>query len=104
APVPGGTRAVALAAGAIAVIVLLPQWDRALLSSGPYTNAGLTSGDPDGDAMRRSGQVEYYKEGAAGTVLVRSAAGHRTLAIDGKVDASTGSDMPTQRLLGLLPV
>ena len=31
-------------------------------------------------------------------------AGTRSLAIDGKVDASNAGDMLTQRLLGLLPV
>ena len=51
----------------------------------------------------RAGQLEYYREGAAGTVSVRRLAGARALAIDGKVDASNGGDMLTQRLLGLLP-
>ncbi len=44
-----------------------------------------------------------YKEGAAGTVSVKRMGGTRSLAIDGKVDASNGADMLTQRLLGLLP-
>jgi spermidine synthase len=35
---------------------------------------------------------------------VRSLTGTRSLAIDGKVDASNGGDMLTQRLLGLLPI
>ena len=52
----------------------------------------------------RAGTLEYYKEGAAATVSVRRLAGVRALAIDGKVDASNGGDMLTQRLLGLLPV
>ena len=56
------------------------------------------------DATLRAGTLEYYKEGAAGTVSVRRVAGSRALAIDGKVDASNAGDMLTQRLLGLLPV
>ena len=54
--------------------------------------------------MLRAGTLEYYKEGAAGTVSVRLLTGTRSLAIDGKVDASNAGDMLTQRLLGLLPV
>jgi spermidine synthase len=45
----------------------------------------------------------FHEDGAAATVSVRELAGMRTLAIDGKVDASNTSDMLTQRLLGLLP-
>ena len=56
------------------------------------------------DSNLRAGHLEYYREGSAGTVSVRRLAGTRSLAIDGKVDASNGSDMLTQRLLGLLPV
>ena len=54
--------------------------------------------------MLRAGQLEYYKEGAAGTVSVRRLTGTLSMAIDGKVDASNAGDMLTQRLLGLLPV
>ena len=35
---------------------------------------------------------------------VRRLAGRLALAIDGKIDASNGGDMLTQRLLGVLPV
>jgi spermidine synthase len=46
----------------------------------------------------------YYQEGAAATVSVRETTGSRSLAIDGKVDASNGGDMLTQRLLAHLPL
>ena len=88
---------------AIAIIALLPPWDRALLASGAYKYAPYL-GLADFDTVLRAGTLDFYKEGAAGTVSVRRLNGTTSLAIDGKVDASNGGDMLTQRLLGLLPV
>jgi spermidine synthase len=100
-------RALAAAAALTAAIWMAfnaaPQWDRELLASGGYKYArGLDSNVLD--EFLRAGTLEYYNEGAAGTVSVRALAGSRALAIDGKVDASNAGDMLTQRLLGLLPV
>jgi spermidine synthase len=93
----------ALAVAAIAVFGTLPDWDRQLLASGAYKYSRNL--DPQVlDAILRAGTLEYYKEGAAGTVSVRRMGGSRSLAIDGKVDASNAGDMLTQRLLGVLPV
>ena len=109
APAGARKRPLGLASGAIAIasvaggLFALPAWDRALLASGAYKYAAyMTTGDLD--TALRAGRLEYYKEGAAATVSVRRLAGTLSLAIDGKVDASNGADMQTQRLLGLLPV
>ncbi len=80
----------------------IPEWDRDLITSGAYKYARQLSTE-NLESSLRAGRLEYYKEGAAGTVSVRRVAGARSLAIDGKVDASNGADMLTQRLLGLLP-
>lgn len=93
----------AAAVGAMATIVSLPSWDRDLLASGAYKYAPYL-GSGDLETVLRAGRLEYYKEGAAGTVSVRRLTGTLALAIDGKVDASNAGDMLTQRLLGLLPV
>jgi spermidine synthase len=95
--------ALATAVAAIAAVVSLPRWDPQLLSSGAYKYAPYI-GPGDLDVGLRAGTLEFYKEGAAATVSVRRLAGVRALSIDGKVDASNGGDMLTQRLLGLLPV
>jgi spermidine synthase len=93
----------AMAAAVTAVFGTLPDWDRQLLASGAYKYSRNL--DPQTlDAILRAGKLEYYREGAAGTVSVRRMGGSRALAIDGKVDASNAGDMLTQRLLGLLPV
>jgi spermidine synthase len=90
--------ALALVAGTFA----LPPWNSSLLAGGLYKYArGL-----DAESLEiglQAGRLEYYKEGASGTVSVKTLGGTRSLAIDGKVDASNGGDMLTQRLLGLLP-
>jgi len=91
------------AVATLAVILSLPPWDRELLSSGAYKYAPYI-GSGDLATGLRAGTLEYYKEGAAATVSVRRLTGTRALAIDGKVDASNGGDMLTQRLLGMLPV
>jgi spermidine synthase len=98
------TAAAGIVAGAIvaAGIFAWPQWDRALVASGAYKYAPYM-GAGDLEMTLRAGRLEYYKEGAAATVSVRRLAGTRSLAIDGKVDASDGGDMLTQQLLGLLP-
>ena len=90
--------ALVLAAGTFAI----PAWNTSLLAGGLYKYAREL--DPDSmDIGLRAGRLDYYKEGAAGTVSVKTLGGTRSLAIDGKVDASDGGDMLTQRLLGLLP-
>ncbi len=89
--------------GVTGVILAVPQWDHALLASGAYKYAPYL-GSGDFDAVLRAGTLAFYEEGPAGTVSVRQLNGTTSLAIDGKVDASNGGDMLTQRLLGLLPV
>ncbi len=77
-------------------------WNPKLLSSGAYKYAAYI-GVEDLDVRLTAGTLQYYREGASGTVAVRDLAGVRTLAIDGKVDASNGGDMLTQRLLAHVP-
>jgi spermidine synthase len=98
------SAALVTAAAAVSFVFTfaLPQWNHSLLAGGLYKYARAI--DPaDLETNLRAGRLEYYKEGAAGTVSVKLLGGTRSLAIDGKVDASNGSDMLTQRLLGLLP-
>ena len=94
---------VALSAVTVLIVLAVPAWDRALLASGAYKYAPYLAGT-DLEVVLRAGRLQYYKEGAAGTVSVRDLTGTRSLAIDGKVDASNSGDMLTQRLLALLPI
>ncbi|HEY3162653.1 MAG TPA: hypothetical protein VGJ78_27040 [Vicinamibacterales bacterium] len=100
----GSRIAVAIAgAAAGAFAILSPPWNHARLANGGYRLApALAAGDVE-NALE-AGDLSYYREGAAGTVSVRRLIGVTSLAIDGKVDASNGADMLTQKLLGHLPL
>jgi spermidine synthase len=99
-------RTVPARAAAVAVIALalmLPAWNHTRLVSGAYRLAPIFAAR-DVETALDAGDLVYYGEGAAGTVSVRELIGVRSLAIDGKVDASNGSDMLTQKLLAHLPL
>lgn len=91
------------ATGVLVLGILLPPWDRLLLSSGAYKYAATLQG-PDLRTALTAGELLYYREGASGTVAVREVGGTTSLAIDGKVDASDAGDMLTQRLLAHVPL
>ena len=96
----------AIGAAAVAVLVLaalMPTWNHGRLANGAYRLApSLAAGDIE--TALEAGDLLYYREGAAGTVSVRRLLGVTSLAIDGKVDASNGADMLTQKLLAHLPL
>jgi spermidine synthase len=93
----------ALALAVIAFALVAPQWNHTRLVSGAYRLAPILAAR-DLETALDAGDLTYYREGAAGTVSVRELIGVRSLAIDGKVDASNGSDMLTQKLLAHLPL
>ena len=101
----GRGRVVASAAGALGIVAALvtPSWNQERLANGGYRYApALATGDLE--AGLEAGRLLYYREGAAGTVSVRQLPGARSLAIDGKVDASNAEDMLTQKLLAHVPL
>jgi len=81
----------------------VPEWDPRLLSSGAYKYAAAARG-PDLETALTAGELRYYREGSTATVAVRRLGGITSLSIDGKVDASDGADMLTQRLLAHVPL
>jgi spermidine synthase len=102
------TRRARLATGTVAIAVaalgvLLPPWNRLLLSSGGYKYASVLEA-PSLLTGLTAGDLLYYGEGPSGTVAVRKVGGTTSLAIDGKVDASNAGDMLTQRLLAHVPL
>ena len=79
-------------------------WDREWLAAGGYVYSRFVPTGVDRRVALTAGTLLYYREGATGTVSVRTLTGQRSLSIDGKVDASTGRDMLTQKLLAHLPL
>ena len=98
-------RVVALlpSAAALALLIWSPPWDRELLASGVY-HAGRVPPDVDLETILKAGTLLYYRDGAASTVSVKRLAGALSLAIDGKVDASSSGDMLNQKAAGHLPL
>lgn len=98
----GLSAAVALVA--VAAAFLGPGWDKKLMTSAVYIYAGVY-GDRAGleDALKFK-DVVFYDEGAGATVSVERNQNVLSLKIDGKVDASSGSDMINQEFLAHIPL
>lgn len=89
---------------AIVIFAGRGTWDRELLASGAYKYAVAVPPGLDVETTLKSGTLVYYRDGAQSTVSVKRLTGVLSLAIDGKVDASTGGDMLTQKLLAHVPL
>jgi spermidine synthase len=99
--------AAAVCTGAIAVALLAnsPTIDRKMMTSGVYRYAPIYKTLEGFRRTLRQSKTLFYDEGLDATVTVERLRDEITLAIDGKVDASTGiSDMTTQVLLAHLPL
>jgi spermidine synthase len=81
-----------------------PHWDREWQAAGAYLYSRFVPPGLDRRAALTAGTLLYYREGAGATVSVKALTGHRSLSIDGKVDASTGRDMLPQKMLAHLPL
>jgi spermidine synthase len=86
-----------------------PPWDYAIMSSGVYRYApqvAKASHQEFFDYFSEKGQGEtvFYKEGVSATVVVQRKGNDRVLKVNGKPDASTAGDLPTQVLIGSMPL
>jgi spermidine synthase len=115
APRPGRYATAVGVAGVLSVTAwLIPPWDRVVMTSGVFHQPGGIEQVMQQQPRRTLAQVLddhellYFEEGADATVAVRRARGNpdnqRTLLINGKADASSITDMPTQVLLAQLPL
>ena len=101
-------------AGVVALTVLacaaVPRWDVQRMTLGPFVEARRLSRGGAASAVsvldqRREARVLYHRDGVGATVTVKeTAGGERVLFVNGKADASSASDLPTELLLGHLPV
>jgi spermidine synthase len=86
-----------------------PRWDSHVMNSGVYIYADryLANRNAGLGTVRESmilGEQLFYREGLTATVTVTESGSSRALQINGKTDASTGSDADTELLLGHLPM
>ena len=79
------------------------SWDWEALSGGLYRVAPQMETSRHRDFLRK-GHLRFLEQGASATVSVKEVADELSLAIDGKVDATDGADMLTQRMLAHLPL
>ncbi len=106
-----GHRRWAVSAPAVAVVLALvqPRWDAKLYAVGVHLRISDFA-DPTLKAVRtfadEGWELLYYDQGATGAVAVgrSTRTGNVWLSVNGKVDASTGGDMPTQQMSGAIPV
>lgn len=89
----------------ILYFIFLPEWDKQIITAGAgrFTRRGPSSYSKYIEEVK-AGRILFYKEGRDATVSVESGMGGKTLFIDGKPEASTLGDMPTQVILGHLPL
>ena len=109
-----GSRWLAVAAGGAVAAVLVaarPPWEPLVMNSGVFQYApelGAAARTRGGfrAAQREDAEVLFYEEGLTANVLVarQGTTDNVWLSIDGKIDASSRSDLATQLLLGHLPM
>ncbi|HTF37280.1 MAG TPA: fused MFS/spermidine synthase, partial [Blastocatellia bacterium] len=100
-----------LAASVLLIIVVVlgePPWDPEVMSSAVYRYAPSLidkSRQELFDYLKRGqGETIFYKEGITATVAVQRQGGGKVLKVNGKPEASTAGDMPTQILIGAMPL
>ncbi|MBI4390252.1 MAG: fused MFS/spermidine synthase [candidate division NC10 bacterium] len=105
---PARLAAGAAAAALVLLAVLQPAWDRRVMASGVAVYAPrLLAALPRAsfrEVVASRNRLLYFKEGLAATISVHENGRQRFLRTNGKTDASTGSDMHTQLMLGHLPL
>jgi spermidine synthase len=86
---------------------VLPIWNRHNLAVGPFFQA-ISASDYIPDFRQRLAESEllYYREGLVNTVTVENAPEFNTLVLsnNGKVEASSVGDLPTEQLVSHIPL
>ncbi len=94
-----------LVVGLVAV-ALLPTWDRQVMTSGVSVYATRYVSNPTATSWReklRAERLLYYRDGISATVTIHQSGGQTILRVNGKIDASSVSDLHTQTMSGHLP-
>jgi spermidine synthase len=91
---------------AAAAVALAPAWDARVMSSAPavYAKTYLAAGERRLREIVAEETVLFYRDGRSGTVAVTRKGAHTLLRINGKIEASTVIDMPTQLMAAHLPL
>jgi len=102
--------AIAVIAVGAGYVAFMGSWDRDVLAVGAYRTRSRIPTHADLAARARNAyKTIFYSDGVDATVVVRDEfenprVPQRALVINGKVDASTVGDLPTQKTIGHLPL
>ena len=91
----------------MSVAWLIPPWNKALMTGGVFVSPGEIVRQLPRNSLQQlveKRRLLYYNEGIDGIVAVKESDDNRVLVINGKVDASSKHDLPTQVMLGQLPL
>jgi len=91
-----------IAVAVVGLIVIAPRWNRSDFTAGLFRTHLTRHYQSEGGLFERN--VVYYADGIATTVSVEQSNTQWTLKNNGKTEASNKTDMPTQILVGLMPV
>lgn len=97
----------ALSATALGAVYIMPPWDQVAMSSGVAIYGPQISGTAGKVGLAEAfpyTRLLSYEDGMSATVTVHQSEDHIFLRVNGKTDASTAADMPTQLMLGHLPL
>ena len=106
---PGRVRAL-IAAACVASLVLaaaVPRaelWDKKVMSSGVYLYGSEYKNMAELKKTMRNARLLYFQEDKDATVSVWQEGSVKFMRINGKTEASNGSDMLTQKMVGTLPL
>jgi len=86
--------------------MLMPEWNKACFAAQTFRGYDLPEKETFSSflKMARKNKIVFYKDGVDATVAVNKQGGALSLLINGKADASTSQDMPTQMLCAHLPL
>jgi spermidine synthase len=98
----------ALVVAVVMYLVFVPNWNRGVMLFGVFRQIHSSLHVPEDytefeNRVNRSNNILYYKEGTSATIGVVENAEQRILIVNGKPDASSKADLPTQLLCGQLP-
>jgi len=91
----------------ILILIGRPDWNTAVLSSGVYRYAPSyvdMNRQKFLDQVSGKSTTLFYKEGLTASVVVQKQNDHLVLKVNGKPDASTAGDLPTQVMVGVVPI
>ncbi len=103
-------RRAAIAAGCaccLALTAAVPRlgfWDKKIMSSGVYLYGSSYESISHLKDIMKNARLLYFNEDKDATVSVWQEGSTKYMRINGKTEASTGSDMLTQRMVGSLPL